>query len=209
MVKINKFKYKLSNWQLYNLCVIQKIPIIRKKTAKFIFNWISKYNYKTMLEIGTAYGFSANLFSKINCLNIIDTIEYNYENYNIALSFCNSSKISFFNVNAFQYDNDKKYDVIFLDGPKSNQEILLLKFIKKLNKNGVIFIDNLYLKKFDSISIEKLSKNKLKLISKIEKFNNFLRSSNDFVFKEICLDDGLGMVCNKNDEKWFKEQFKE
>lgn len=202
------FQYKTSHYKLYKLCLKNNIPIIRKKTAKFISNFILNSNYEIMLEIGTAYGFSANLFSKINSIKEIDTIEINKLNYDQALCFVKSSKINFLNLDIFEFHNNKKYDVIFIDGPKSNQEIILKNCLSKLNKNGVIFIDNLYLNKFKNKTINKISKNKLKLINKLEKFNSFLKTSNDFIFKEISIDDGLGIVCNKNDEEWFNKKIK-
>jgi predicted O-methyltransferase YrrM len=58
--------------------------------------------------------------------------------------------------------------MVFIDGPKSHQDVLVNKFIKQLNPNGVIVVDNIYLKKFNNLS--NLTKNQKALIDKVRSF---------------------------------------
>jgi len=50
------------------------IPIIRGKSAKFLFDYVKQNNIKTVLEIGTAIGFSGSLmlFAGVDELTTID-----------------------------------------------------------------------------------------------------------------------------------------
>ncbi|MBR2651723.1 hypothetical protein IKD48_02935 [bacterium] len=48
----------ICNEILFELCQHDKVPIIREKTAALIFELINKNSYQSILEIGTAYGFS-------------------------------------------------------------------------------------------------------------------------------------------------------
>jgi len=64
--------------------------------------------------------------------------------------------------------------------------------MKFLNPDGVIFIDNLYLKKFDNR--ESLTKDQTKLIEKVKKFHEWLINNKNFKFEEIKMDDGLGII---------------
>jgi predicted O-methyltransferase YrrM len=136
---------------LKNKCIADNIPIIRDKTAKFIRNTIESKEFKKILEIGTAYGYSAELFSSTMPVERVVSIEKNPENYAIAHSFLkDNSKIKLINADAFALKLNEKFDMIFIDGPKSHQEILLDKYSQLLNKGGIIFIDNMFLKKFET-----------------------------------------------------------
>lgn len=56
-------------------------------------------------------------------------------------------------------------------------------------------IDNLYLKKFDKLAVDKLSKNQLKLIQKIDKFKLWLQQGVvGYKFTLYDIDDGVGVL---------------
>ena len=98
------------------------------------------------------------------------SLEKNFDNYSIAKQYLNDKRLELINIDAFEYQPMSKFDIIFLDGPKSHQEILVQKYLNYLNENGIMVIDNLYLKKFDKLAPDQLSKNQLKLVQKIDKF---------------------------------------
>lgn len=181
------------NNEIYKKCIEDKIPIVRKNTLNYIIDIIKNNDYKTILEIGTAYGYSSYNFSLIDNVNKIDTLEKNVENYIIAKKFLkNIKKININNVNAFEYIPSSKYDFIFLDGPKSKQKDLLDKYIKYLNINGTIVIDNIYMKKFDNM--EKLTKNQSSLLKKTKEFENYLQNTKEYNVKIIDIDDGIAII---------------
>lgn len=152
---------------LKDICIQNNIPIVRDKTLDLIKRIIIKNNYSSILEIGSAYGYSAACFSEIDCINKIVSIEKNINDYKIAKKYENE-KINFINADAFEYQPNQTFDFIFIDGPKSHQEELFDKYEKFLNKNGTIFIDNIYLKKFQNKSF--LTKNQKSLINKVNNF---------------------------------------
>jgi predicted O-methyltransferase YrrM len=147
------------------------IPILRDNTLKLIVEQIEKHNVKTILEIGTAYGYSSNQFSKIKSIQKIATLELNKNNYDIAYNYLkNNKKIELININAFEFNPKQNYDLILVDGPKSHQEILVDKYLRNLNENGIMIIDNIFLKKFDGQTI--LTKNQKKLTDNVRKFHD-------------------------------------
>lgn len=191
-------KLKLDyNKKLLDFCLEKNIPIVRKFTAICIFSYLIKFKYKSFLEIGSAYGYSASLWAQSPYIKSIISLEKNIENYNICLEYNNFKKIKFINTCCFIYKPKKKYDVIFIDGPKSNQINLINYYLKYLKKNGLMFIDNLFLKKISSKPINELNSNQLNMLNKINELNNYLVSQDNFNFQLINIDDGLGLIWKK------------
>lgn len=185
----------MSNNELLKRCLEDNIPIVRKQTSELILSLIDKNKSNSLLEIGTAYGYSCSLWLKINQLQKIVSLEKNFDNYSIAKKYLNDERLELINIDAFEYHPIYKFDIIFLDGPKSHQEILVQKYLNYLNENGIMVIDNLYLKKFDKLAVDKLSKNQLKLIQKIDKFKLWLQQGVvGYKFTLYDIDDGVGVL---------------
>ena len=185
------------NKKLYKICKLNNIPIIRKKTAKIINNIINENKYNSLLEIGTAYGFSCNLWIQNKNLKNIVSIEKNIDNYLIASNYVSHNNLKLINGDAFDIQINEKFDLIFLDGPKSNQEILFEKFLNLLNDNGTIVVDNLLLNKFKKLDINQLNKNQRKLLEKIELFRKYLENNERINFTFLNIDDGIGIITKR------------
>lgn len=126
------------------------VPISFDETMEFVIENINEFDYKEVLEIGTAIGFgSISMASFTNCHHI-DTVEIDEScaeeaKQNIkARGLC--EKISVHNIDAKDYlaTCEKKYDFIYLDGPKGQYINYLPYLTKLLNKSGMIIADNLF-----------------------------------------------------------------
>jgi predicted O-methyltransferase YrrM len=150
--------------KIYRISLENNIPILDKNTALFICDLINKRNIKTILEIGSGIGYSSSFFI-FNCpqLELIDSVEKSMDRFNIAAENKISDKINFINSSFPAFEPTRKYDFIFLDGPKASIYEQVQFFKKFINKNGIIIIDNINLKR---LNLEK--KNSLKLFKKME-----------------------------------------
>lgn len=176
------------------ICIENKIPIVRDETILYIARIIKDNDFKTVLEIGTGYGYSANfLCNKINGLKI-DTIEKNIKNFEIACLFPHKN-ISYILGSAFEWEASKKYDLIFIDGPKNKQEILFEKFSNYLFKDGIIVVDNIFLK-----DVKPTNKNKIKLIKKNLEFKKYLLNLEEWNVEILEIDDGVAICKRKFNE---------
>ena len=126
-----------------------KVPITLDDTLCFLCQTIDKYNCKSILEIGTAIGFGSITMATNTSLEHIDTVELDDERYNLAVDNVAkqglNGKITIYHMDAMNYIQqcDKKYDLIYLDGPKG-QYINYLPYLKKLmHKGSVLVADNL------------------------------------------------------------------
>ncbi len=129
------------------------IPIIMDETLDVIEKYLESNKPKRMLEIGTAVGYSAICFTEFLDQNgKIDTIERDLERVKEAKE--NIKKVGLENkINIYEGDaveilpnlNDK-YDVVFIDAAKGKYPFFLKEALRLINKNGIIFADNILYK---------------------------------------------------------------
>jgi len=126
-----------------------KVPITMDDTLLFLIQTINENQSKQILEIGTAIGFGSISIATNTTCEHIDTLEIDKERYDIAnenIAKHNlQNKISTHLIDAMEYlkSCSKKYDFIYLDGPKGQYVKYLPYLINILNKGGIIFADNL------------------------------------------------------------------
>jgi predicted O-methyltransferase YrrM len=131
----------------------EHIPIIMDDTLEVIGKYLEEIKPKKILEIGTAVGYSAICFSKyLDKDGKIDTIERDEER--IQEAKINIKNMNLENViNIYEGDAveilptlDKKYDVVFIDAAKGKYPFFLKEALRMINKNGIIFADNILYK---------------------------------------------------------------
>ena len=123
--------------ELKTICINDSIPILRDKTLEYIINIIKENKIKSILEIGTAYGYSSFAFNQIDCVNEILSIEKNKDNYLKAKNFlAGNKKINLVNDDCFDFVPNKKYDLILIDSSLFDEK--LEEIIKKYNVNTKI-----------------------------------------------------------------------
>ena len=131
----------------------EHIPIIMDDTLEVIDKILKEKKPKAILEIGTAVGYSAMCFSEYLAEDgIIDTIEREHERVEEAKE--NIKKVGVEEkINILEGDAveilptlDKKYDVVFIDAAKGKYPFFLAEAKRMLNKNGIIFADNILYK---------------------------------------------------------------
>ena len=131
----------------------EHIPIIMDDTLEVISKILNENKPKAILEIGTAVGYSAMCFSEYLAEDgIIDTIEREHERVEEAKENINKvgveEKINILEGDAVEIlpTLDKKYDVVFIDAAKGKYPFFLAEAKRMLNKNGIIFADNILYK---------------------------------------------------------------
>lgn len=161
------------------------IPVMLDDTAKLLYEVTSKYQPQSILEIGTAIGYSGIIMLNASANATLNTIEMNEDS--IALARKNFTQAGVYDrVNIFQGDACEivrtltgEYDMIFLDGPKG-QYYEFLPYLKSvLNVGGVLVCDNVLYKGL----VEHLPANNHKHITiarNLNKFLQMLQTDDDF-----------------------------
>lgn len=129
------------------------VPIIRDKSAEYLYNFVKSGRYKNVLEIGTAIGFSGSIILSAGAEHLT-TIDINEDYLQIAQKtfekFGYSNKVKILHGDAWEHlkelaKNNQKFDIIFLDGAKGQYIKYLPLLVGVLQKDGVIFADNVLL----------------------------------------------------------------
>lgn len=185
----------MKHWTINDLKVhakLHNIPIIHDEALLYIQDYIKTHNIKSILEIGTAYGYSA--VSLANKTTHVDTIERDPNailEANIWVKRLNAN-VTLHAADALTYKGiQKTYDLIFIDAAKSQYETFFNKYSKYLNDGGTIICDNIH---FHHLTIETAKTRSTKsLLKKIAAFKKFLLENEAFETKILDIGDGLAV----------------
>ncbi len=176
------------------------IPIIRDNTAQALINVCKEKNPKKILEIGTAIGYSGLLMLQ-NCQAFLYTIEKDEQRLaeaekNFKL-FGQEARVKLILDDALialekLCNDNEKFDLVFLDGAKG-QYIKYYPLIKKLlNRDGILFTDNIYMHGMVK-SEEKIAHKHRSMVVNLRKYIELLKNDKDFTTNFYDIDDGYSI----------------
>lgn len=179
------------------------VPIIEKKSIIKIMRFIKDNNIKSILEIGSAIGYSAILMASSGKDVTVTTIERDETRYMECIKNIKKchleKKINVVYQDALELNlsEELKFDMIFIDAAKSQYIKFFEKYKHFLNPNGVIITDNIKFHGYVGES-SKLDKGNLKsLVEKIEDYIEFLKKNDEFDTEFIDVGDGLAISVRK------------
>ena len=177
------------------------VPIMFDEGIEFIVNYIKENDVRFILEIGTAIGYSAIKFAQINPEIRIFTIEYDIERYQKAVENITKlnldDQITVFLGDALKFDFTEKFDLIFIDGAKSQYINFFEKYKNNLSENGVFISDNLFFHGMvEDISLTQ-NYSTIKLIRKLKRYIDFLKANTEFETTFYEIGDGVAVSRRK------------
>lgn len=191
--------------EMENYASEHNVPIIEKKSIAFIMKYIRDNNIKSVLEIGSAIGYSAILMASSNQETVVTTIERDETRYMECLKNVKKcgmdKKINVVYQDALELNlsEDLRYDLIFIDAAKGQYTKFFEKYKNFLNPNGAIITDNIKFHGYVGES-NKLDKGNLKsLVEKIEKYIEFLKTNTEFDTEFYDIGDGLSVSTWKHE----------
>ncbi len=177
------------------------VPIMSEDTINTINKIINDNTIHSILEIGTAIGYSTICFASNKIVNNITSIERDNNRFDIAVSNVKLSglnNITLIHGDALEVDVNDKFDLIIIDAAKSQNMNFLNKYSSNLNDNGIIIIDNLNFHGYVGKSSEIKSKNLRQMVRKIERFIDYLKNNNEYDVEFIEVGDTIGVCKKKN-----------
>lgn len=169
------------------------VPIIKDEGLIFLLSLIKENNYKDILELGTAVGYSSMEMAKLDKDIHIDTLEKNIDMYNQAIKNIEDNNLNDQIEVHFgpieEYKTDKMYDLIFVDAAKAQYGKYMEQFINNLKPEGKMVFDNMIFHGliYDVDNIQ--SKNLRNLVKKIIKFRQLVHNDERF---DIMMNDNIG-----------------
>lgn len=179
-----------------------KVPIMQDEGIEFLTTFLIKNKIKSVLEIGTAIGYSAIMMALTNPHIKITSVERDEKRYLEALKNIKElhldNRITLIFKDALNLKLEEKFDLIFLDAAKAQNINFFHSFSKNLNENGFIITDNLdfhgLVEKDDS---EIKSKNVRALVRKIKEYIRFLEQNIEYETTFYKIGDGLSVSRSK------------
>lgn len=197
-MEFEKIIENLENEKCY--AIDNYVPIIREKSAKFLYDFVKNNGYKNILEIGTAIGFSGSIIIGAGAEKLT-TIDINSDYLEMAKNTFEKMGfdgcVEIINGDAFVVlkdliQKDLKFDMIFLDGAKGQYVNYLQMLTKLLSENGVIFADNVLLHGMVE-SKEKIPHKKRTMVVNLRKYLDVVNSE-PYETELIRLEDGIAIT---------------
>lgn len=173
------------------------VPIMMKDGIEFLTQYIKENNVKTILEIGSAIGYSAIRMALVDESIKVTTIERDTNRFNEAVKnikeFNLENQIEIINADALEYTTDKQFDLIFIDAAKAQYIKFFEKYKTNLKQNGTIISDNLDFHGLVKNPELTSNRNTKQLVRKINTYIEFLKENKEFKTEFISLGDGIGI----------------
>ena len=189
MDRISKLIKEIEEYGIKN-----NVPIMSEDTIETIKNIITVNEFHTILEIGTAIGYSTICFASTPGVTNITSIERDPIRSAIAVNNVKKSElknITLRHTDALEIELNDKFDLIIIDAAKSQNMKFFNKFKDNLNEDGIIIIDNLSFHGYVNQTERIKSRNLRQMVNKIRKFIDFLNNNEEFTVKYIEVGDTL------------------
>ena len=181
--------------QIKQKALLDRVPIIEDEGLQFIVDFINEKDIKSMLEIGTAVGYSSICFASSKQDLTIVTLEKDQQRYdqaknNISLAKLND-RINSVLTDAREYNLSQQFDCLFLDGPKAHNQQLLDLYLPNLKQDGYIIVDDVYFHGFIDHPETLKTKRLVPLVKKLSKFRNDMLNSEVYDCQYYQVGDGI------------------
>lgn len=180
-----------------------KVPIMQDEGIDYLINYIKDNKIESILEVGTAIGYSSIMMALSNPKIKITTIERNHDSYLEAVKNIKRMKlenqITLIFKDALDVELEDKFDLIFLDAAKAQNIKFFEKFEYNLKPKGTIITDNIYfhgLVEQDESSIE--SRNVRGIVRKLKNYIEYLENNNRYNTEILKVGDGISISKKKD-----------
>lgn len=181
----------------------QEIPIIETEVKKFLEVILKIHKPKRILEVGTAIGYSALIFSRaLNHEVYIKTFEKRQDMVQQAKNnfkrFQEHHDVNL-SIDVVQGDareiltkEEKKYDLIFIDAGKAHYQKFLNQVIENLNDGGLIISDNVLFKGMIATD-EYVVRRKITIVKRMRAYLEYITTHEKLDTTIIPIGDGVSI----------------
>lgn len=178
------------------------VPIMQDEGISFLTTFIHKNKIKSILEIGTAIGYSAIIMALQDDNIKITSVERDEERYLEAVKnikrFNLEDRITLIFKDALDLKINDSFDLVFLDAAKGQNINFFNNFSKNLNENGYIITDNMLFHGYVNKPEEDIKNRNLRgLVRKIRKYHEFLKANSNYDTEFYNIGDGIAVSKSK------------
>ena len=191
--------------ELKTYAEFEKVPIMQDEGIDYLTSFIVKKQIESVLEVGTAIGYSAIKMCLASPKVKVVTIERDKERYMEALKNIKQAGLEKRIIPIFKDALDvklkEKFDLIFLDGAKAQNINFFEHFEGNLEKDGYFITDNINFHGLvDKDEKDIKSKNLRGLVRKIKAYKEFLTNNDKYDTKFLKIGDGISVTKRKKEK---------
>lgn len=189
-------------------CEELEIPLILKETENYLTTMLSLIKPKRILEIGTAFGYSALFFTRFlpDCtVTTLDRSEYmytnaakNFEKYDKDNRITMLTGDAIENLQKLIKESDKSdfvpYDLVFIDAAKSHYKEFLELSEQLCHKGSVIICDNVLMKAYLVDKTFDPGRRHRTSVKRMKEFIDYIYERKDLTVSLLSSGDGLAVI---------------
>lgn len=194
----NDFIYEMEKFALDN-----DVPIIDIEVKRMLEVFIQSSQVKSILEVGTAIGYSSIIFSRaMNYQGFVRSFEINDDMHSIAkknIEKYNKKNDMNLNVDLVLCDaktglesENGKYDMIFIDAAKGHYQKFYDQIVDNLKNGSIIVSDNVLFKGMIATD-EYVKRRKITIVKRMRKYIDFLMNDPNLNTTVIPIGDGVAI----------------
>jgi|SRR5690625_2507753 len=197
----NQWAYRLEEFAKQN-----KIPIMEPVSMNFLTQLVLIYRPSTILEIGTAIGYSALRMHESSPSTHIVSIERHEEMFQIAKQNVSEQKkehqIKLIYGDALKEIDklvkaEEKFDFVFIDAAKAQYKHFFSSVQPIINDRGIIVCDNVLFKGYVLNEQTETNPRLQKLATKMRDFNEWLVNQEEYHTSILPVGDGISISIKK------------
>lgn len=179
-----------------------KVPIMVDEGIDYLTTFIIKHQINSVLEIGTAIGYSAIMMALANPNLKVTTIERDRDRYLEAVKnikkFELEDRITLVFNDALEVNVEGTFDMIFIDAAKGQNIKFFEKYELNLKPHGYIITDNMNFHGLvDKLDAEIESRNLRGLVRKIRDYRTYLLNNQNYNVELLDIGDGIAVAEKK------------
>ncbi|SHG91204.1 Predicted O-methyltransferase YrrM [Anaerosphaera aminiphila DSM 21120] len=193
--KKTKHLLEMKNYALEN-----NVPIVEEETEEFLKFLISVKKPKSILELGTAIGYSSIVFvNSFKGIEKFDTVEIREDMVEIARKNIklegleNTIKVLHGDAAEVLETLTDSYDIIFIDAAKGQYEKYFNLALKNLNSEGIIICDNVLFKGMIA-NQELVKRRKITIVKRLRSFLKRIKEDEIYISSIIPIGDGILLI---------------
>ncbi len=182
---------------------IHHVPIMQLPAIDALIQLLRIQKPTSILEIGTAIGYSAlRMATALPHCNIV-TVERDSERVQAAKEFIARSEvanqITIIEGDALEVDDEKlhsTFDAVFIDAAKGQYMRFFEKYSPLVPSGGVLYIDNMYMHGLSDLDIKEVPRRKRTMIRNLKTFTDWIMKHPEYDSTFFPIGDGL-LICLK------------
>jgi len=177
----------------------QHIPIMEIVAIESLLQFLRLQKPESILEIGSAIGYSAIRMALALPESYLTTIERDEARFNKACEYLQQAelmhRVQILLGDALEVDNEsfarKHYDALFIDAAKGQYQRFFDKYSPLVPSGGVIYCDNMLMHGFTEIDLKEVPRRKRTMVRNLQQFTSFLMNHNQYETTFLPIGDGI------------------